>query len=76
MGKESLLNESDFYLRIASGLFSKHVGRRNNFCLVSKKQYPLFILFFLMAMAGCAWLPSQIGFFTGMKPMASGNGNG
>lgn len=47
MEKDSLLGESDFYLRTAGGCVSKHMGRRNNFfAWFPEKQYPLFIFIY------------------------------
>jgi hypothetical protein len=49
MGKESLLSESDFYLRIAGGCVSNHMGRRNNFfAWFPEKTIPPFYFYFLL----------------------------
>lgn len=47
MGKESLLSESDFYLRIAGGCVSPNIwDGAITFCLVSRKNNTPFFSFF------------------------------
>lgn len=50
MEKDNLLGESDFYLRIAGGYVSKHMGRRNNFFFAwfPEKTIPPFYFYILL----------------------------